>query len=127
MRIDQFLWNIRYFKSRSQSTDACKKGKIKINNKIIKPSKEIGIGEVIEIRKKQNIFMIKISDIPKKRVGPKICSLYFEDLTDYSTLKKNQMINISKKNERTERKAYKKTKKRDRKFFKIKMNSKKLK
>ena len=103
MRIDQFLWNIRYFKSRSQSTDACKKGKIKINNKIIKPSKEIGIGEIIEIRKKQNIFMIKISDIPKKRVGPKISNLYFEDLTDYSILKKNQMTNISKKIERTEK------------------------
>ena len=103
MRIDQFLWNIRYFKSRSQSTDACKKGKIKINNKIIKPSKEIGIGEIIEIRKKQNIFMIKISDIPKKRVGPKISNLYFEDLTDYSILKENQIINISKKIERTEK------------------------
>ena len=103
MRIDQFLWNIRYFKSRSQSTDACKKGKIKLNNKIIKPSKEIGIGEIIEIRKKQNNFKIKILDIPKKRVGPKICNLYFEDLTDYSNLKKNQMINISKKNERTEK------------------------
>ena len=103
MRIDQFLWNIRYFKSRSQSTDACKKGKIKINNKIIKPSKEIGIGEIIEIRKKQNIFMIKISDIPKKRVGPKISNLYFEDLTYYSILKENQIINISKKIERTEK------------------------
>ena len=103
MRIDQFLWNIRYFKSRSQSTDACKKGKIKINNKIIKPSKEIGIGEIIEIRKKQNNFKIKILDIPKKRVGPKISNLYFEDLTDYSILKKNQMINVSKKIERTEK------------------------
>ena len=103
MRIDQFLWNIRYFKSRSQSTDACKKGKIKLNTKIIKPSKEIGIGEIIEIRKKQNNFKIKISDIPKKRVGSKICNLYFEDLTDYSILKKNQMINISKKIERTEK------------------------
>ena len=103
MRIDQFLWNIRYFKSRSQSTDACKKGKIKLNNKIIKPSKEIGIGEIIEIKKKQNNFKIKILDIPKKRVGPKISNLYFEDLTDYSILKKNHMTNISKKIERTEK------------------------
>ncbi len=103
MRIDQFLWHIRYFKSRSQSTDACKKGKIKLNNKIIKPSKEIGIGEIIEIRKKQNNFKIKISDIPKKRVGPKISNLYFEDLTDYSILNKNQIINLSKKGERTEK------------------------
>ena len=103
MRIDQFLWHIRYFKSRSQSTDACKKGKIKLNTKIIKPSKEIGIGEIIEIRKKQNNFKIKISDIPKKRVGPKISNLYFEDLTDYSILNKNKLINFSKKVERTEK------------------------
>ena len=47
MRIDRFLWNIRYFKSRSQSTDACKKGKIKLNNKIIKPSREISIGDYV--------------------------------------------------------------------------------
>ena len=103
MRIDQFLWHIRYFKSRRQSTDACKKGKIKLNTKIIKPSKEIQIGEIIEIRKKQNNFKIKISDIPKKRVGPKISNLYFEDLTDYSILNKNKIINLSKKGERTEK------------------------
>jgi len=103
VRIDQFLWHIRYFKSRRQSTDACKKGKIKLNSKIIKPSKEIGIGEIIEIRKKQNNFKIKISDIPKKRVGPKISNLYFEDLTDYSILNKNKIINLSKKGERTEK------------------------
>ena len=58
MRIDQFLWNIRYFKSRSQSTDACKKGKIKLNTKIIKPSKEIGIGEIIEIRKTKRCILL---------------------------------------------------------------------
>ena len=103
MRIDQFLWHIRYFKSRRQSTDACKKGKIKLNSKIIKPSKEIGIGEIIEIRKKQNNFKIKISDIPKKRVGPKISNLYFEDLTDYSILNKNEIINLSIKGKRTEK------------------------
>ena len=56
MRIDQFLWNIRCFKSRSQSTDACKKGKIKLNNKIIKPSREISIGEIIEIKKNKIIL-----------------------------------------------------------------------
>ena len=59
--------------------------------------------EIIEIKKKQNNFKIKILDIPRKRVGPKISNIYFEDLTDYSILKKNQMINFSKKIERTEK------------------------
>ena len=54
MRIDQFLWCIRYYKSRTMATEACKKGNVKLNNKIIKPSKEINIGEIIEIKKKTN-------------------------------------------------------------------------
>ena len=113
MRIDQFLWNVRYFKSRSQSTDACKKGKIKLNNKITKPSKEIGIGEIIEIRKKQNNFKIKVLDIPKKRVGSKISSIYFEDLTDYFILKKNQLYNSSNNIERIEKGRPTKKQRRD--------------
>jgi len=49
MRIYQFLWQLRYYKSIYLSTDTCKKGKIKLNNNIIKPSKEIGIREVVKI------------------------------------------------------------------------------
>ena len=33
MRIDQFLWCIRYYKSRTIATEACKKGNVKLNNK----------------------------------------------------------------------------------------------
>ena len=103
MRIDQFLWHIRFYKSRSLSTDACKKGKVKLNTKIVKPSKEIVIGEIIEVNKKHVHFKIKISDIPKKRVNTKINSLYFEDLTDSFILKKNQNKNLSNKIERNEK------------------------
>ena len=53
--------------------------------------------------KDSNDVIDKISDIPKKRVGPKISNLYFEDLTDYSILNKNEIINLSKKGERTEK------------------------
>lgn len=97
MRIDQFLWHIRYYKSRSSSTNACKKGKIKLNNKIVKPSKKIGVGEIIEIKKKQINFKIKISNFPKKRISAKLNNLYFEDLTDSSILREIQIKSLSKK------------------------------
>ena len=41
MRIDKYLWCIRIFKTRTLATTACKKGQIKIDNKNIKPSKEV--------------------------------------------------------------------------------------
>ena len=53
MRIDKYLWVTRYFKTRSIATDACKKGKIKINNHNVKPSKEVFIGEKVLVRKNQ--------------------------------------------------------------------------
>jgi len=51
MRTYQFLWQIRYYKSRSLSTNAFKKGIINFNNNIVKTSKEIRIREIFEIKK----------------------------------------------------------------------------
>ncbi|MEM1001998.1 MAG: S4 domain-containing protein, partial [Bacteroidota bacterium] len=41
MRIDKYLWCIRYFKTRNQATEACKKGQIRINEVIAKAGKEV--------------------------------------------------------------------------------------
>ena len=105
MRIDQFLWCIRYYKSRTLATEACKKGNVKLNNKIIKPSKEINIGEIIEIKKKQIIYKIEISDIPDRRVSPKINNLYFINLTDISNLNKLKNQSLYKNNKRDDGKG----------------------
>ncbi|MFT7330866.1 MAG: ribosome-associated heat shock protein Hsp15, partial [Roseivirga sp.] len=60
MRIDKYLWSIRYFKTRSIATEACKKGHIKINQVSVKPSKVVFNGEEILIRKNQINYQIII-------------------------------------------------------------------
>ena len=51
MRIDKYLWCVRYFKTRSMATQACKKGSVKIDKTSVKPARDVYTGDVIEIRK----------------------------------------------------------------------------
>lgn len=53
MRVDKYLWCIRHFKTRSIATNACKKGAIKVNDAVVKPSREVYPMDVITARKEQ--------------------------------------------------------------------------
>ena len=50
MRLDKYLWSIRFFKTRSIATDYCKKGHIKMNDQSCKPSKEVYLNDLFLIR-----------------------------------------------------------------------------
>lgn len=82
MRIDKFLWSVRFYKTRTIATDEVKKNRISIGGNTVKASKEVKAGDVIKIRKNQIDYKIKVLDIPKSRVGAKLVSLYVVDMTE---------------------------------------------
>jgi len=93
MRIDQYLWCIRLFKSRNMSTTACKKGQILINEQKVKPSREVLPLDLISVRKEQLWRSFEVMDLPKSRVGAKLVGLYAiektaKDLVEQEALKK---------------------------------------
>lgn len=96
MRIDKYLWCIRVFKTRSLATNACKKGQIKIDNKNVKPSKEVFGDELIIVRKNQINYQIKVLDLPESRVGAKIVDLYRKDITPKEEFEKTELLKFAK-------------------------------
>ena len=52
MRIDLYIWKVRYFGSRNKATIACKSGNVTVNGKKVKASHEVLVNDVIEIKKK---------------------------------------------------------------------------
>ena len=100
MRVDQYLWRLRYFKSRSKASEACKKGHIRIEDIIVKPSRDIFIGDKIMVRKNQIWYELAVLDTPKSRVGAKILNLYREDRTQKDAFKNAEIQANSKVLER---------------------------
>ncbi len=82
MRIDKFLWSIRFYKTRSIAADEIKKNRVSIGENPVKSSKEVREGDVVKIRKNQINYKIKILQVPKSRIGAKLVPLHIVDLTD---------------------------------------------
>ena len=82
MRIDKFLWCVRFYKTRSIAADEIKKNRVSVGNNVVKSSKEVNPGDVIKIRKNQIDYQLKVLEIPKSRLGAKLVPLHIEDKTD---------------------------------------------
>ena len=76
MRIDFFIWAVRYFGSRNKATIACKNGYVSVNEKKAKPSYEVLINDIIVIKKKDSVYKFVVLDFPNSRVGNKLVDLY---------------------------------------------------
>ena len=87
-RIDKVLWALRVFKTRTEATDACKGGKVKIGGVNAKPSRPVKPGETISIHKGIIQYTFRIKQIPSHRLGAKLVPDFAENLTPQSELDK---------------------------------------
>ena len=95
MRIDQYLYNIRQFKSRSNASNACKNGHIQINGKLVKPSREVFPTDLVKIRKNQIWKTFEIFSLPKNRISAKLVGLYCIEKTENSILEIESIRKLS--------------------------------
>lgn len=94
MRIDKFLWSIRFYKTRNIAAEEIKKNRVSIGENTVKSSKEVKEGDIIKIRKNQIDYKIKVLQIPKSRIGAKLVALHVADMTEkeqYELLKIRKM------------------------------------
>lgn len=88
VRIDKYLWAIRIYKTRTDATDACKGGKVRINGADTKPSKSVKVGDMIVARKGAVVYTYRVLQLVDKRQGAKLVPVYAENLTPAEELAK---------------------------------------
>jgi ribosome-associated heat shock protein Hsp15 len=96
MRIDKFLWCLLYLKSRTLASTATKKGHVRVNDVVVKPSREIYPTDKISVRINQVNYQLNVLDLPKSRVGAKLVDIYRQDTTPKSEFDATELLKYSK-------------------------------
>ena len=100
VRIDKWLWAVRVFKTRSIATDACKKGKILIQNVQVKPSRVVKVGDVIQVKFNPVIYSFRVLALAQNRMNAKLVPGFMENVTTPDQLELIELGNIAAKNAR---------------------------
>ena len=81
LRIDKYLWAIRMFKTRTLASDACKAGRVKLDNQNIKPSHEVKVGEIYQVSKGIDRKVLKVTGLLENRADAKTAVGFYDDIT----------------------------------------------
>jgi ribosome-associated heat shock protein Hsp15 len=100
MRIDKYLWCVRYYKTRSIATQAIQKGHVTVNGQQAKPSRDVFAGDKISVRRDQINYLLTVLDIPANRVGPKLVDIYRKDETPAESFEHLELLRLSKEHYR---------------------------
>ncbi|MGH9608831.1 MAG: RNA-binding S4 domain-containing protein [Bryobacteraceae bacterium] len=60
VRIDKWLWAARFFKTRALAARACELGRVECNGQLVKPAREVRIGELLRIKNDSGEFRVEV-------------------------------------------------------------------
>jgi ribosome-associated heat shock protein Hsp15 len=78
-RVDQWLWSVRVFKTRSAATQACRGGHVKVNRSPAKPATSLRVGDLVQVRAQQRERQLEVVQVIRRRVGAPIAAQCFVD------------------------------------------------
>jgi ribosome-associated heat shock protein Hsp15 len=85
VRIDKWLWAARFFKTRTLAGRACELGRIRTHNMEAKPSREIRVGDMLEIRNEGGIFVVEILALSQMRGPATVAQLLYRETEESRT------------------------------------------
>lgn len=91
LRLDKYLWSIRIFKTRAQASEACEKGRVKLNDAPVKASKNVNVGDTYAVKTNDRKWLIQVSGLLDHRVQHSEAIKYYIDLTPEEEKEKIQM------------------------------------
>ncbi len=100
-RLDKWLWAARFYKTRSLATEAIETGKIHVDGDRVKPAKEVKVGQVIHIRRKELEMEVAVKALSVIRKGAPEAALLYEETP--ASLQKRENLSVTREAEHARR------------------------
>src|SRR5690554_5609111 len=78
-RVDKWLWSIRLCTTRSDATELCRGGHVRVNGRPAKPATTVAVGDRVEARVHGRDRVVEVSRVIDKRVGAPVAQECFVD------------------------------------------------
>lgn len=95
LRLDKYLWSIRLFKTRSQASEACEKGKVKFQGAAAKAAKTVHLGDEYEVKTEAKRWVIKVTGLLDHRVQYSEAIQHYLDLTPAEEIERLKVVAAS--------------------------------
>lgn len=90
LRIDKWLWAARFFKTRSQATQAVNGGKVHLNGARVKSARSVNVGDKVLITKGELVFDVIILGLSKYRRPAAEAVLLYEETLESTEQRKEK-------------------------------------
>jgi ribosome-associated heat shock protein Hsp15 len=87
-RIDQWLWAVRLFKTRTLANRACRGGRVQIAGKTVKPAHPVQPGEIVCLKQAPIVRQYQVKNLAVKRVSAALARELFSEITPAVDLEK---------------------------------------
>ena len=81
VRIDQWVWAIRLYPTRSAAAEACRAGHVKVNGASAKPAQHVKVGDQVRALTKGGERIVMVAGLIAKRTSATVAAQHYEDLT----------------------------------------------
>jgi ribosome-associated heat shock protein Hsp15 len=82
LRIDKWLWAARFFKTRSMASDAIEKGRVRIGGADVKPSKDVRVGDLVEIDIERVVWQVQVLGVCDVRGPAPVAQTLYAETTE---------------------------------------------
>ena len=94
VRIDKWLWAVRFYKTRSAATDAVLGGRVHLNDARVKPSKEVKADDVLEVRIGQLQWTVIVRGISAKRGPASVAATLYEETPESAAVREQRSAEL---------------------------------
>lgn len=79
LRLDKWLWAARFYKTRALATEEIEKGRVRVNEQIVKPARELKPGDLVELRQGVVLRTVLVRGLSAVRGPAPVAQLLYEE------------------------------------------------